>query len=237
MSSSHTDTSPFASTNTCREQEAAKRADEAKAQFAHVDGDHLTLLNVYHAYKQNGEGKDWCYENFVNSRSMASAENVRQQLERMLRKMDVPLVSTDFKSPDYYTNIRKALTSGGYMQVRPTVRLMFTVISAALSSGADPCGAMLTVYHDASGGAPAEDGPVPDGQGQPGTAPHAPDTPITIQLGLTYPGAPVCHLLYQIVSIHPSSVLDIKPPWVLYADFVLTSKNFIRTVTTIDCEW
>jgi len=40
-----------------------------------------------------------------------------------------------------------------------------------------------------------------------------------------------------VVSIHPSSVLDIKPPWVIYADFVLTSKNFIRTVTAIECEW
>jgi len=38
---------------------------------------------------------------------------------------------------------------------------------------------------------------------------------------------------HQIVSIHPSSVLDMKPPWVLYADFVLTSKNYIRTVTAV----
>jgi hypothetical protein len=65
----------------CR-QDAAKRADEAKAQFAHVDGDHLTLLNAYHAYKQEGGDKSWCYDNFINSRSMASAENVRSQLER-----------------------------------------------------------------------------------------------------------------------------------------------------------
>lgn len=42
---------------------------------------------------------------------------------------------------------------------------------------------------------------------------------------------------HQIVSIHPSSVLDMKPPWVLYADFVLTSKNYIRTVTAVECEW
>lgn len=35
-----------------RPREAAKAADEAKQRFAHVDGDHLTLLNVYHAYKQ-----------------------------------------------------------------------------------------------------------------------------------------------------------------------------------------
>lgn len=29
-----------------------KTADEAKMRFAHIDGDHLTLLNVYHAFKQ-----------------------------------------------------------------------------------------------------------------------------------------------------------------------------------------
>jgi len=35
----------------------------------------------------------------------------------MLRRMSVNLVSGDFKSRDYYTNIKKALVSGGYMQV------------------------------------------------------------------------------------------------------------------------
>lgn len=35
-----------------RPNEVKKAADEAKARFAHVDGDHLTLLNVYHAFKQ-----------------------------------------------------------------------------------------------------------------------------------------------------------------------------------------
>lgn len=56
-----------------RPKEAAKAADEAKAQFAHADGDHLSLLNAYHAYKQSGEAKDWCYDNFINYRSMQSA--------------------------------------------------------------------------------------------------------------------------------------------------------------------
>lgn len=51
-----------------RPKEAQKAADEAKAEFAHIDGDHLTLLNAYHAYKQNGGSKDWCFTNFINSR-------------------------------------------------------------------------------------------------------------------------------------------------------------------------
>ena len=36
-----------------RPTEARQQADEAKMRFAHIDGDHLTLLNVYHAYKQS----------------------------------------------------------------------------------------------------------------------------------------------------------------------------------------
>lgn len=51
-----------------RPKEAQKAADEAKAEFAHIDGDHLTLLNAYHAYKQNGGSKDWCFSNFINAR-------------------------------------------------------------------------------------------------------------------------------------------------------------------------
>ena len=36
-----------------RPNEVKKQADDAKARFAHIDGDHLTLLNVYHAFKQS----------------------------------------------------------------------------------------------------------------------------------------------------------------------------------------
>ena len=36
-----------------RPNEVKKEADEAKMRFAHIDGDHLTFLNVYHAYKQS----------------------------------------------------------------------------------------------------------------------------------------------------------------------------------------
>jgi hypothetical protein len=48
-----------------RPRDAQKAADEAKARFAHIDGDHLTLLNVYHAYKQNGTPS--FFSNFLNT--------------------------------------------------------------------------------------------------------------------------------------------------------------------------
>jgi hypothetical protein len=43
-----------------RPLEAKKAADEAKMRFAHIDGDHLTMLNVYHAFKQNMEDPQVC---------------------------------------------------------------------------------------------------------------------------------------------------------------------------------
>ena len=40
----------------------------------------------------------------------------------------------------------------------------------------------------------------------------------------------------QVLLIHPSSVLDHKPDWVVYQEFVLTSRNYIRTITDIKGE-
>ncbi|VDN30837.1 unnamed protein product, partial [Gongylonema pulchrum] len=72
-----------------RPAEAKKAADEAKARFAHIDGDHLTLLNVYHAFKQNHEEVQWCYDNFINYRALKNADNVRTQLARIMDKFSL----------------------------------------------------------------------------------------------------------------------------------------------------
>ncbi|CAF2472656.1 unnamed protein product [Rotaria sp. Silwood2] len=156
-----------------RPNDVRKQADEAKARFAHIDGDHLTMLNVYHAFKQNHEDNHWCYENFVNYRSLKSADNVRTQLGRIMDRFNLKRSSTEFTSPDYYINIRKALISGFFMQV----------------AHLEKTGHYLTIKDN------------------------------------------------QIVQLHPSTVLDHKPEWVLYNEFVLTTKNYIRTVTDIKPEW
>jgi len=101
-----------------RPNDARKQADEAKMKFAHIDGDHLTLLNVYHAFKQNHEDPQWCYDNFIQQRSLKSADNVRQQLARIMDRFNLKRTSTDFNSKDYYVNIRKALVTGFFMQTR-----------------------------------------------------------------------------------------------------------------------
>ncbi|XP_035232911.1 putative pre-mRNA-splicing factor ATP-dependent RNA helicase PRP1 [Stegodyphus dumicola] len=156
-----------------RPNEAKKAADDAKMRFAHIDGDHLTLLNVYHAFKQNHEDPQWCYDNFVNYRSLKSADNVRQQLSRIMDRFSLKRTSTEFSSKDYYINIRKALVAGFFMQVAHLERT----------------GHYLTIKDN------------------------------------------------QVVQLHPSTCLDHKPEWVVYNEFVLTTKNYIRTVTDIKPEW
>lgn len=156
-----------------RPNEARKQADEAKRRFAHIDGDHLTMLNVYHAYKQNNESMQWCFDNFIQQRALKQADSVRDQLSRIMDRFNLKRVSTDFTSKEYYLNIRKALCTGFFMQVAHLERT----------------GHYLTVKDN------------------------------------------------QVVQLHPSACLDHKPQWVLYHEFVLTSKNYIRTCTDIRPDW
>jgi pre-mRNA-splicing factor ATP-dependent RNA helicase DHX15/PRP43 len=103
-----------------RPPNARKRADEMKALFAHPDGDHLTMLNVYHAFKSpeaQSNPSQWCYDHFLSLRSLQSADNVRNQLARIMERNGLELVSTPFEDKNYYTNIRKALCAGFFMQV------------------------------------------------------------------------------------------------------------------------
>ena len=39
------------------------------------------------------------------------------------------------------------------------------------------------------------------------------------------------------MSLHPSCGLDNQPEWVLFNEFVLTTKPYIRTVTDVKAEW
>ncbi|KAL6208837.1 hypothetical protein ACLB2K_019782 [Fragaria x ananassa] len=89
----------------------------AKSAFAHIDGDHLTLLNVYHAYKQHIEDPSWCYDNYLSHKALQAADNVRQQLMCIMTRLNLKLCSTDLISPDYFINIRKALLAGYFRQV------------------------------------------------------------------------------------------------------------------------
>lgn len=155
-----------------------KRADEMKNLFAHPDGDHLTLLNAYHAFKSpeaQENPKQWCHDHFLSLRSLQSADNVRMQLLRIMEREELEMISTPFEDKKYYENIRRALCAGFFMQVakkEPQGKSVYTTVKDN-----------------------------------------------------------------QNVLLHPSTVLGYDAEWVLYNEFVLTTKNYIRTVTAVKPEW
>ena len=63
-----------------RPKEKQGQADSKKAKFHQPEGDHLTLLTVYNGWKASNFSNPWCYENFIQARSMRRAQDVRKQL-------------------------------------------------------------------------------------------------------------------------------------------------------------
>lgn len=83
-------------------------ADQKKAKFAHTEGDHLTLLTVFDAWKNNDFSSIWCVDNFIHFRAMKRARDVRQQLVTLMDRFKLPLVSCRSD----YSKIRKSIAAG-----------------------------------------------------------------------------------------------------------------------------
>ena len=56
-------------------------------------GDHLALLNCYSQWAELGFSVQWCFENFVQIRTMKRARDVKEQLEGLLERTEIELVS------------------------------------------------------------------------------------------------------------------------------------------------
>ncbi|XP_067124027.1 pre-mRNA-splicing factor ATP-dependent RNA helicase DHX16 [Centruroides vittatus] len=83
-------------------------ADTTRKNFFVSGGDHLTLLNVYNQWVETDYSTQWCFENFIQHRSMKRARDIREQLQGLMERVEIDLVSnlTDTVA------IRKSITSG-----------------------------------------------------------------------------------------------------------------------------
>jgi ATP-dependent RNA helicase DHX8/PRP22 len=76
-----------------RPKDRQAQADTRRARFFHADGDHLTLLTVWQAWAQHQFAPQWCYENFVQVRSLKRAQDVRRQLLGIMDRYRQPIRS------------------------------------------------------------------------------------------------------------------------------------------------
>ena len=68
-----------------------QQADQRRAKFHHADGDHLTLLTVYEAWKSNNFSNIWCHENFIDARTIRRAQDIRKQLISIMDRYHLPV--------------------------------------------------------------------------------------------------------------------------------------------------
>ena len=142
------------------------------------------LIHVPDLYNKN-----WAWQNYVAQRSLMQAENVRNQLQRVMERSEIELFSLQDEKK-LYQNIRKALVCGFFMQV-------------AHKEGEK--GAYLTVKDN--------------------------------QVRSNWVKWRDIERCQQVVALHPSCGLDTQPEWVIFNEFVLTTRNFIRTVSEVRPEW
>lgn len=83
-------------------------ADQKKAKFHQSEGDHLTLLAVYNSWKNNKFSNPWCFENFVQARSLRRAQDIRKQMLGIMDRHKLDVVSCGKTT----SRAQKAITSG-----------------------------------------------------------------------------------------------------------------------------
>ena len=94
--------------------------------FFRPGGDHLTLLNVYDQWAETDYSTQWCYENFIQHRSMKRARDVREQLEGLMERVEIEISS----NPNDSVPMRKVIVSFGRIKItnrNVCVRLIATL--------------------------------------------------------------------------------------------------------------
>uniref|UniRef100_A0A5K3EGY2 RNA helicase n=2 Tax=Mesocestoides corti TaxID=53468 RepID=A0A5K3EGY2_MESCO len=91
-----------------RPKDKVVHADAARKAFHHITGDHLTLMNIYNQWANADFSAQWCYEHFIQHRTMKRARDIRDQFVGLLERVEIQPMS----NPGDHINIRKALTAG-----------------------------------------------------------------------------------------------------------------------------
>jgi len=88
-------------------------ADQKKAKFHQAEGDHLTILAVYEAWRANKYSNPWCYDNFIQARALRRAQDVRKQLLAIMDRYKLSVLSAGRN----YNKVRRAIVSGFFTNV------------------------------------------------------------------------------------------------------------------------
>ena len=93
-------------------KERREEAEAAHRKFAANEGDLVTLLAIWKAFKAGSCSQAWCREHFLVGRHLNFAADIRKQLVGLCRSAEISMESS--RDLD---NVRKALAHGLFMNV------------------------------------------------------------------------------------------------------------------------
>ncbi|KAE9403759.1 pre-mRNA splicing factor [Gymnopus androsaceus JB14] len=93
-----------------RPKDKKLHADQARQNFVRAGGDHFTLLNVWEQWAETNYSQQFCYEQFLQFKSISRARDIRDQLAGLCERVEI-IPEANPNSNDI-TPIQKALTAG-----------------------------------------------------------------------------------------------------------------------------
>mmetsp|Transcript_4239 Transcript_4239/g.12510 ORF Transcript_4239/g.12510 Transcript_4239/m.12510 type:complete len:714 (+) Transcript_4239:205-2346(+) len=124
-----------------RPKDRAVHADNARMNFARGGGgDHCALLRVYKQWVETDHSQQWCYENYIQAKSMVRARDVRDQFAGLCERVELELTESTELEPlqkavtgGYFYNAAKLASSGEYKTVKQ-LKTVFVHPSSCLAS-------------------------------------------------------------------------------------------------------
>lgn len=93
-----------------RPKDKKLHADQARQNFVRPGGDHFTLLNVWEQWADTNYSQQFCYEQFLQYKSLNRARDIRDQLAGLCERVEI-VIQSNTNSNDIIP-VQKAITSG-----------------------------------------------------------------------------------------------------------------------------
>jgi pre-mRNA-splicing factor ATP-dependent RNA helicase DHX16 len=96
-----------------RPKEKAVHADNARKAFARGSkGDHVALLRVYEGWQESGYSAQWCFDSYVQLRTMRRARDVKEQLVALMERVEIDVLGAASSRQGDDDAVRKAILAG-----------------------------------------------------------------------------------------------------------------------------
>lgn len=129
-----------------------EESDQVREKFQVVESDHLSLVNIYKQWVSHNYSSTWCLNNFIHVKAIKKVREIRQQLEDIMVKDKMALVSSDdwdvvrkCVCGAYFQNAAKNSSLVEYTNLRSGMKAHLHPTSALIGMGFTPD---YIVYHE-----------------------------------------------------------------------------------------